>query len=118
MSDILQKYSESIDRGSFSGKLFDVGSYPAAIINGEDGGRVYGELYKLTNPDALFHHLDPYEGFDADEPSKSLYLRKKVTVKTEDGNQLTAWTYLYNRPVECLSHIPNGDYLNYLKSKP
>jgi len=117
MSDILQKYKTNTVSGTFNGKLFDVGSYPAAIISDDPSSQVHGELYTLREPDALFQHLDHYEGFDVHSPSKSLYLRKQVTITTEKAAELSAWTYLYNRSVELLTPIPGGDYLAYLKSK-
>ena len=117
MSDILQKYTKSTVSGTFTGKLFDVGSYPAAISSDDPSGQVHGELYTLKEPDALFRHLDPYEGFDFHNPSKNLYIRKQVTITTDKAAELSAWTYLYNRSVELLTPIPGGDYLGYLKSK-
>lgn len=115
MADILQKYSQNSINGWFSGKLFDAGSFPAAVLADENSDRVHGEIYEITNSDALFHHLDPYEGYDAQTPSKSLYLRKKVMVKTNIEEQRPAWTYLYNRSVGNLPYIPGGDYLDYLE---
>lgn len=115
MWDILQKYSEEMAEGTFPGTLFDVGSYPAAILSDDNSEHVHGEVYRLSNSDALFRHLDPYEGYVARQPSKSLYLRKEVTVTIANTEQITAWVYLYNRPVDGLTKIPNGDYLDYLK---
>lgn len=118
MATLLQKYSISKEEGSFRGKLYDAGSYPAAISSNSQEDTVFGELYTLKDADMIFKNLDEYEGFYAQRPQDSLFIRKKVTVRNlENGSTKTAWVYLYNRSVDNLTHIPGGDYLEYLQSE-
>jgi gamma-glutamylcyclotransferase (GGCT)/AIG2-like uncharacterized protein YtfP len=47
-------------QGYFHGKLYQVTTYPAAVLsNGTE--RVYGEVYRILRPTALFKRLDDYE---------------------------------------------------------
>lgn len=117
MAELLQKYSISKESASFKGRLYDVGSYPAAILSKNETDQVLGEIYKLKKTDMIFNNLDKYEGFYPKRPQDSLFIRKEVTVQPlEHDNKRTAWIYLYNRTVDNLRHIPGGDYLEYLKS--
>ncbi|MEO6213895.1 MAG: gamma-glutamylcyclotransferase family protein, partial [Vicinamibacterales bacterium] len=43
-------------RGSISAALFDLGIYPAAVPSPE--GVVWGEVYEMTDPDAVLLALD------------------------------------------------------------
>jgi gamma-glutamylcyclotransferase (GGCT)/AIG2-like uncharacterized protein YtfP len=35
-----------------------------------------------------------------------------------DGRTLTAWAYIYQRPLFDLQPIPHGDYAKYLREEP
>jgi gamma-glutamylcyclotransferase (GGCT)/AIG2-like uncharacterized protein YtfP len=117
MSDLLQEYSREVGRGTFQGRLFDAGSFPAAKTSDNESDIVHGDLFKIENGDFVFQHLDPYEGYSSKHPSKSLFLRKSVSVRLSNKNPVNSWIYLYNRPVVGLTLIPNGDYLKYLKNR-
>jgi gamma-glutamylcyclotransferase (GGCT)/AIG2-like uncharacterized protein YtfP len=60
-------------RGWIHAALFDLGIYPAAIPGGD--GRVWGEVHRMTNADAVLAELDSIEGFQPSEPDASLYMR-------------------------------------------
>lgn len=115
MTDLLEKYTLEVLTGSVRGKLFDGGSFPAAIASEDQSDTIQGDLYKIKNPKAVFWHLDPYEGYSPKHPSKSLFVRKKVSVQTSNKRSIKAWIYLYNKSVNHLAIIPNGDYLTFLK---
>lgn len=118
MAELLQKYSISKGEASISGKLYDVGSYPAAILSKNEEDNVFGELFKLKDADVIFNDLDEYEGFYPQRPQDSLFIRKEVAVHNlEHDNTIAAWIYLFNRSVDDLTHIPGGDYLEYLQSE-
>ncbi|MES2425826.1 MAG: gamma-glutamylcyclotransferase family protein [Bacteroidota bacterium] len=101
--------------GKLNGRLFDVGSYPAVILNDADNYPITGSIYRLNNPEAL-KLLDEYEGITADENEDDWYTRELVSVETVSGS-LNCWVYLYNLPVDGLTEIISGDYLGYLKQK-
>ena len=84
-----------------SGRLFDLGPYPACLPG---GGRVRGELYELLDAE-LIALLDRFEGFDPSRPRHSLYLRRRLRLIEPAG---LAWAYVYNRSVEGLPLVGSG----------
>jgi gamma-glutamylcyclotransferase (GGCT)/AIG2-like uncharacterized protein YtfP len=102
-------------RGWIRGALFDLGLYPGAIPASDS--RVWGELYRVQNIQAVLAALDEIEGFRRDEPDASLYTRVETQVTLEEGGVETAWVYFYNAPLGQAPRIESGDYLQYLKVK-
>ncbi|MEE8433191.1 MAG: gamma-glutamylcyclotransferase family protein [bacterium] len=120
MYDWLTAHCRYLEMGSFQGRMFDVGEYPAVVADPSPQGWVTGEIYTVLTPELLFPRLDRYEGCTniipigakgSDDP-RSLYLRVKAPVAPEGGGCIEAWIYLYNRPTGHLTIIPGGDYLN------
>jgi gamma-glutamylcyclotransferase (GGCT)/AIG2-like uncharacterized protein YtfP len=107
---------EPVGRGWIRAALFDVGIYPAAIPAAD--GRVWGEVHRMTDVDAVLSALDELEGFRANEPDTSLYLRVETPVTLESGDTAgTVWVYFYNAPLGRAQRIESGDYLEHLKVK-
>jgi len=101
-------------KGKIQAKLYDVGHYPALIIDTKGNYDVWGYVYRLHDADKVLKNLDRYEGYGEGEEEPYLYIRKALSVKTDEG-MLTCWVYLYNWPINGLREIPSGDYLAYLK---
>ncbi len=113
MTKMFQEHARYTDRCYFIGKLYDVGSYPAAIPSDDKSDTVYGELIEMQEPNLILNKLDSYEGYDP-KTDTGLYLRRKVEVYTvEKETPKRAWIYLFNRSVKNLAPIPSGDYLKY-----
>ena len=102
-------------RGWIAAMLFDLGIYPAAIPASD--ARVWGEVHRMTNVDAVLNALDELEGFRPSEPDASLYTRIETLVTFDDGRVATAWAYFYNAPLGRAQRIESGDYLEHLKVK-
>jgi gamma-glutamylcyclotransferase (GGCT)/AIG2-like uncharacterized protein YtfP len=102
-------------RGWITAALFDLGLYPAAVPAHD--GRVWGEVFELTDNAGVLHALDEIEGHRPAEPDSSLYLRTTVPVHLPDGTVEDAWVYFYNAPLGRAPRIVSGDYLEYLKVK-
>jgi gamma-glutamylcyclotransferase (GGCT)/AIG2-like uncharacterized protein YtfP len=102
-------------RGSIGGALFDLGIYPAAIPASD--GRVWGEVYRILDVDAVLPALDEIEGFRPSQPDASLYTRVETPVTFADGHVAPAWAYFYNAPLGRAQRIASGDYLEHLKVK-
>ena len=102
-----------LGRASIHGSLFDLGLYPAAVPATE--GRVWGEVYEVTDPATVLPALDEIEGYRADDPDRSLYVRSQTTVILPDGSTRTAWVYFYNAPLGQAERIASGDYLEHVK---
>ena len=100
-------------RGSIHAALYDLGIYPAAIPT-DDGSRVRGEVYELSNAATVLATLDEIEGYRTNEPERSLYMRAETPVTFDDGQVQHAWAYFYNAPLGRAQKIPSGDYLEHL----
>jgi len=100
-------------RGSIRAALYDLGIYPAAIPT-DDGSRVRGEVYELSNAATVLATLDEIEGYRANEPERSLYTRAETPVTLDDGQVQDAWAYFYNAPLGRAQKISSGDYLEHL----
>ena len=100
-------------RGWIRAALFDLGIYPAAIPAAD--GKVWGEVHRMLDADAVLRSLDEIEGFRPDEPDASLYTRVETPVTFDDGRVAQAWAYFYNAPLGRAQRIESGDYLQYLK---
>ena len=102
-----------IGRGAIAGALFDLGLYPALVAATD--GRVWGEVYEMTDAPVVLAALDDIEGYRPDDPDSSLYLRAQTEVTLPDGSQAQAWAYFYNAPLGKAARIPSGDYLEHVK---
>lgn len=102
-----------IGRGSIQGALFDLGIYPAAVPATD--GRVWGEVYEMSDTAPVLAALDDIEGYRHDDPDRSLYMRKQVEVALPDGTLAQAWVYFYNAPLGRAQPIASGDYLEHVK---
>ena len=100
-------------RGSIRAALFDLGIYPAAVPAPE--GLVWGEVYEMSDPEAVLLALDDIEGYRPDDPDKSLYARALADVTLPDGRVEQAWVYFYNAPLGRAPRIGSGDYLEHTK---
>jgi gamma-glutamylcyclotransferase (GGCT)/AIG2-like uncharacterized protein YtfP len=104
-----------IGRGSIQAALFDLGIYPAAVPAPD--GRVWGEIYEMSDAEMVLAALDEIEGFTPAHPDRSLYLRRETDVTLPDGSHAGAWVYFYNAPLGQASRIPSGDYLEHVKAR-
>ena len=78
--------------------------YPGAVRTRADR-YVHGELYKLHEPSQTLKTIDKLEGLE-----DGLFVREIVDVG-QGSQKITAWTYLYNRPLSNAEHISSGDFL-------
>ena len=99
-----------IGRGFVYGKLYDLGNFPGAKLARGSRSRVHGKVYRLPVNKDVIRSLDAYEECIPSQPSKSLYLRKKVPVTLESGDRIEAWVYEYNGDVSYSPVIRGGDY--------
>jgi len=102
-------------RGWIHASLYDLGLYPAAVPDEES--RVWGEVFELKDPTAVLEALDEIEGYSADHPDTSLYVRRRVPVHLDDDTTAEAWVYFYNAPLGRATRIRSGDYLSHLKMR-
>ena len=111
----IESQLSALGRGWIRATLFDLGIYPAAIPASD--ARVWGEVHRMADVDAVLATLDELEGFRSSEPDASLYTRVETPVTFDDGHVAIAWAYFYNAPLGRAQRIESGDYLEYLKVK-
>ena len=99
--------------GTFQGKLYDLGNYPAAIPSNDPADLIHGEVYLLHDPSATLALLDQYEACTPTDPEPHEYVRVVLPIKMENDEILPAQVYLYNRPVDALTPVASGDYLRW-----
>ena len=104
-----------LGRGWIEAALYDLGLFPAAIPAPDS--RVAGELYEVVDDPSVLVKLDEIEGYRANDPDTSLYMRAQTTVTLESGAVETAWVYFYNAPLGRGERIESGDYLDHLRVK-
>jgi gamma-glutamylcyclotransferase (GGCT)/AIG2-like uncharacterized protein YtfP len=75
--------------------LWHLGSFPG-IKPG--AGKVIGELHEYKDPEKVTRRMDSIEGYMPDIKD-GMYLRKRVSVKTEDGGIKEANIYVFNLKV-------------------
>lgn len=111
--DILTTHARYVGPARVEGALYDLGSFPALVVDVEDPGTVTGEVYELTaDPRTALERLDRYEGAAGDTPGP--YRREVLTIELEDGSTLPAFTYVWTEPVDASDRVRSGDYTAYL----
>ena len=111
----LDEFLRFAGHGSISGKLFDLGIYPAAVPASD--GKVVGEVFEMTDAPTVLAALDGIEGYRPAEPESSLYTRVQVPATMDDGRTEQVWVYFYNAPLGQAPRIASGDYVEHLKAR-
>jgi len=99
-------------------EMVSVNHYPG-IIEAEEFGVVFGQLMyiKKSRYWEAIKRLDQLEGFQKDHPKSSLFLRKKVTVITENGVLCGAYVYTFNRSIKGLKKIKHGNWKIFMEER-
>lgn len=111
---LLADSAELVGHGFVRGRLYQAAEFPVLVVDPQ-GVAVTGEVYRVFAPPAAFVRLDQYEGFDPASPDTSEFRRDLVQVALNDGRTVTAWAYVYQRPLFDLQPIPHGDYARFLR---
>lgn len=106
MQKLLERGGMWRGEGTCQGRLYDLGAYPGMVDPDAPEDEVTGDVYALApaRQDKVLHRLDRYEGVEA-----GLYRREQRSVVL-GGEEVNAWVYLYDRPLEDAELIPSGDY--------
>jgi len=102
--------------GWLPGRLYELGGFPGLLYLPKQKNRVQGHVFELTDPGMVLGKLDAYEQFNPKAPDRSEYLRVLASVETTAG-LLDCQVYVYNRPVEGLLEIPDGDWPAWFHSR-
>jgi len=107
MSQWLAGNAKFSGRGTYRGKLLNLGRYPGAVLSRNASDNVLGDLYLLGAGGATLRLLDNYEGKE--------FCRKKAAISVKNSRNLSAWIYLFRGPASGLPVIRGGNYLRFLK---
>ena len=113
----LHQHAELLGRARWPGRLYLVSNYPGAVPSAASNEFVYGELWKLADPEQLLATLDAYEECAPSSPVPHEYKRSLESVQLITGGKIEvqviqAWAYLYNLDVAYLSQIADGNFVN------
>jgi gamma-glutamylcyclotransferase (GGCT)/AIG2-like uncharacterized protein YtfP len=110
MAQLLSRSADFIGERRCRGRLYLVKHYPGLVLSDDPADVVFGELYRLRQPDELLREFDMYEACGEGFPEPTQYVRQMLQVALADGSQGCAWTYLYNWPVAKLKLIESGRF--------
>jgi gamma-glutamylcyclotransferase (GGCT)/AIG2-like uncharacterized protein YtfP len=99
-----------VGRATLPGRLYNLGPYPAAVLDGAAPTRVVGEVFALPPEPDVLAALDDYEDYDRADVAASLYLRVQQPIRLPDGTEVPCWVYVYNRDPGAAPLIAGGDY--------
>ena len=115
MSLFLHQKGKWKGQGKMRGTLFLVSWYPAAVYEPFSQSFITGDIFEISEPDAVFTKLDLYEDTGSfEEPGE--FKREMVNVRM-NKEEVQAHVYLYNWPTGNLKKIESGDYLEFITSQ-
>lgn len=111
-ADYLRAHSTIISEAKFKGRLYDLGSYPAAVYDKEANSYVHGTIVKMDRVDEVLKHLDYYEGIGQ---ASCEYERVLIEVECDgsDDSSTECWVYLLKLSERGLKLIKGGNYLKF-----
>lgn len=116
--DYIKNHFTFVSYATAKGKMYDLGTYPAAIPSTQ-GGEIVGELFIANSEDDFnwaISQLDDYEGLNPEAGEQSIY-KRELTVVTNASVETNAWIYWFNGDVTEKPVIESGDVLDYFKNK-
>jgi gamma-glutamylcyclotransferase (GGCT)/AIG2-like uncharacterized protein YtfP len=111
MAQLLSRSADFIGEARCRGRLYLIKHYPGMLKSDEAADIVFGELYRLRQPEALLREFDMYEACGEGFTEPTEYIRQMLPVTLADETVSEAWTYIYNWPVTGLPRIASGQFL-------
>jgi len=111
MAQLLSRSADFIGEARCRGRLYLVRHYPGLLLSDDSAETVFGELYRLRQPEALLREFDMYEACGEGFAEPTEYVRRMLPVTLEDKTAGEAWSYIYNWPVTGLPRIASGRFL-------
>jgi gamma-glutamylcyclotransferase (GGCT)/AIG2-like uncharacterized protein YtfP len=90
------KQFQRVGPGFVRGKLYDLGSYPGAVLDPTTPTRIDGTVFRIPDDRSVIEELDRYEEYDPNSPATSLFVRRICPVHLPDGSVVNCWIYEYN----------------------
>jgi gamma-glutamylcyclotransferase (GGCT)/AIG2-like uncharacterized protein YtfP len=111
MAALLSRAADFVGEARCRGRLYLVRHYPGLVLSDNAGDVVFGEVYRLRQPQELLREFDMYEACGEGFAEPTEYIRQMLQVALDDGAAREAWTYVYNWPVARLPRIASGRFL-------
>ena len=111
MAQLLSRAADFIGEARCRGRLYQIKHYPGLLLSDDPADHVFGELYRLRQPEALLREFDMYEACGEGFAEPTEYVRQMLPVTLADEAVSEAWTYIYNWPVAGLPRIGSGRFL-------
>jgi gamma-glutamylcyclotransferase (GGCT)/AIG2-like uncharacterized protein YtfP len=111
MAQLLSRSADFIGEARCRGRLYLIKHYPGLVESDDPTEIVFGELYRLRQPEALLREFDMYEACGEGFREPTEYVRRMLPVMSGKGAASEAWTYIYNWPVTGLPRIASGRFL-------
>ena len=115
MAQLLSRSADFIGEARCRGRLYLIKHYPGLLLSDDPADHVFGELYRLRQPEALLREFDMYEACGEGFAEPTEYVRRMLPVtladETVSETASEAWTYIYNWPVDGLPRIVSGRFL-------
>ena len=109
IADLVRRF-EIVGKGTVPGTLYDLGSYPGAVLDPISSRLITGTVFRLPAGDDVLFRLDAYEEFVPEAPWRSLFIRRVHPVTCDDGRILPCWIYEYNGSTQGAAIIESGAY--------
>ena len=111
MARLLSANADFLGEARCRGRLYLVKHYPGLVLSDDSADVVHGELFRLRTRDELLREFDMYEACGEGFKPPTEYVRDVLQVTLADGSASEAWTYIYNWPVDRLTRIASGRFL-------
>ena len=85
MAKLLQQGADFIGAARCRGRLYRVKHYPGLVLSDDADDVVFGEVYRLRQPDELLREFDMYEACGEGFAEPTEYIRRMLPVTLEDG---------------------------------
>src|SRR6202035_2132997 len=99
-----------VGQASVRGRLYDLGEYPGAVLSEKSRSVIRVEVSGPAWDRTTLQSLDGYEGFEPNNRSSRLFLRRAWAVTMDDGKKLRCWVYVYNGTMKAAHALRSGRY--------
>src|SRR5688572_16770557 len=93
MAQLLSRSADFIGEARCQGRLYLIKHYPGLLTSDDPAETVFGELYRLRQPEALLREFDMYEACGEGFKEPTEYIRQMLPVTLADATVSEAWTY-------------------------
>jgi gamma-glutamylcyclotransferase (GGCT)/AIG2-like uncharacterized protein YtfP len=94
MSSLLNARAIFMGEASIAGRLYNLGSFPGAVPDGESKSRIWGHAYLIRNA-AVMAALDRYEGCGPNNQDLQLFRREQTRIVFANRKEVDGWVYAF-----------------------